>query len=46
MQTFDRQIPFRISPKNDIQFEAKSNASTNEASIFIEALLMKDKFDA
>jgi len=46
MQTFDRQIPFRISPKNDIQFEAKSSASTNEASIFIEALLMKEKFDA
>jgi hypothetical protein len=46
MQTFDRQIPFRVAQKNDIQFEAKSSASTNEASIFIEALLMKDKYDA
>jgi hypothetical protein len=46
MQTFDRQIPFRIAQKNDLQFEAKSSASTNEASIFIEALLMKDKYDA
>jgi hypothetical protein len=44
MQTFDRQIPFRISPKSDFQFEAKSSASTNEASIFVEALLMKDKY--
>jgi len=46
MQTFDRQIPFRIAQKNDFQFEAKSSASTNEASIFVEALLMKDKYDA
>lgn len=44
MQTFDRQIPFRISAKSDFQFEAKSSASTNEASIFVEALLMKDKY--
>ncbi len=46
MQTFDRQVPFRIAQKNDLQFEAKSSASTNEASIFIEALLIKDKYDA
>jgi len=46
MQTFDRQIPFRIAQKNDFQFEAKSSNSTNEASIFVEALLMKDKYDA
>ena len=45
MQTFDRQIPFRIAQKNDFQFEAKSSNSTNEASIFVEALLMKDKYD-
>ena len=44
MQTFDRQIPFRVAPKNDLQFEIKSSSGTNEASIFIEALLMKDKY--
>jgi len=44
MQTFDRQIPFRVAPKNDIQFEAKSSGSSNEVSIFIEALLMRDKY--
>jgi len=44
MQTFDRQIPFRIAPKSDFQFEAKSSSGTNELSIFVEALLMKDKY--
>jgi len=44
MQTFDRQIPFRVAPKSDLQFEIKSSSGTNEASIFIEALLMKDKY--
>lgn len=44
MQTFDRQIPFRIAPKTDFQFEAKSSSGTNELSIFIEALLMRDKY--
>ncbi len=46
MQTFDRQIPFRIAQKNDFQFEAKSSNSANEVSTFVEALLMKDKYDA
>jgi len=44
MQTFDRQIPFRIAPKSDFQFEAKSSSGTNELSIFVEALLMRDKY--
>jgi len=44
MQTFDRQIPFRVAPKSDFQFEAKSSSGTNELSIFVEALLMKDKY--
>jgi hypothetical protein len=44
MQTFDRQVPFRIAPKSDFQFEAKSSSGTNEVSIFVEALLMKDKY--
>jgi hypothetical protein len=44
MQTFDRQIPFRIASKSDFQFEAKSSSGTNELSIFVEALLMKDKY--
>lgn len=42
MQSFDRQIPFRIAEKTDFYFEAKSSANPeNEVSIFIEALLMK-----
>ncbi len=44
MQTFDRQIPFRVARKCDLQFEIKSSSGTNEASIFIEALLMGDKY--
>jgi hypothetical protein len=44
MQTFDRQIPFRVASKSDFQFEAKSSSGTNELSIFVEALLMKDKY--
>jgi len=44
MQTFDRQIPFRIAPKTDFQFEAKSSSGTNEVSVFVEALLMKDAY--
>lgn len=44
MQTFDRQIPFRVAPKSDFQFEARSSSGTNEVSIFVEALLMKDKY--
>ena len=44
MQTFDRQIPFRVAPKSDFQFEARSSSGTNELSIFVEALLMRDKY--
>ena len=44
LQTFDRQIPFRIEAKTDFQLEAKSSNSLNELSIFVEALLMKDKY--
>lgn len=44
MQTFDRQIPFRVAPKTDFQFEAKSSSGSNEVSVFVEALLMKDKY--
>ncbi len=43
MQTFDRQIPFRVDEKNHFQFEAKSSGSQNEVSIFVEALLMRMK---
>ena len=38
---YDRQVPFKITEKNDFQFEAKSSASTNEVSIFVEAVLVK-----
>lgn len=44
LQTFDRQIPFRIEGKTDFQFEAKSSNNQNELSVFVEALLMKDKY--
>jgi hypothetical protein len=40
--SFDRQVPFKISEKSDLHFEAKSSSSTNEISIFIEAILIKD----
>ncbi len=42
MQSFDRQVPFKIGEKTDFQFEAKSSASSNEISIFIEAILVDD----
>jgi len=41
-QSFDRQIPFKIDEKTDFQFEAKSSGSSNEVSIFIEAILVND----
>lgn len=43
MQSFDRQVPFRIAEKTDFQFEAKSSSSDNEISIFIEAVLIRDE---
>ena len=41
-QSFDRQVPFKISEKTDFQFEAKSSSGDNEVSIFIEAILVND----
>jgi len=42
-QSFDRQVPFRVSEKTDFQFEAKtSSGADNEVSIFIEAILVRD----
>tara|TARA_R110000787_G_scaffold10519_7_gene35653 strand:- start:2157 stop:2873 length:717 start_codon:yes stop_codon:yes gene_type:complete len=38
---YDRQVPFQIAEKTDFMFEAKSSASTNEVSIFVEAVLVK-----
>ena len=38
---YDRQIPFKIAEKTDFEFEAKSSASENEISIFVEAVLVK-----
>lgn len=40
--SFDRQVPFRIEEKTDFHFEAKSSASDNEVSLFIEAVQIKD----
>jgi hypothetical protein len=40
--SYDRQIPFRIGEKTDFSFRAKSASSTNEVSIFVEAVLVKD----
>jgi len=40
--SYDRQIPFRINEKTDFSFRAKSDAATNEVSIFVEAVLVKD----
>lgn len=41
-QSFDRQVPFKITEKTDFQFEAKSSASTNELSVFVEGILVDD----
>jgi hypothetical protein len=35
-------VPFKIEEKTDFHFEAKSSASSNEAAIFIEAILVRD----
>ena len=40
--SFDRQVPFKIEEKTDFHFEAKSSASENEVSLFIEAVQIKD----
>lgn len=40
--SFDRQVPFKIEEKTDFHFEAKSSASDNEVSIFIEAILVEN----
>lgn len=42
-QSFDRQVPFRISEKTDFQFEAKSSSGENIVSIFVEGILAKDE---
>ena len=40
--SYDRQVPFKIAEKSDFNFEAKSSAGTNEISMFMEAVLIKD----
>jgi len=43
--SYDRQVPFRIAEKTDLQFEAKSSSSfggANEVSIFIEGVLIRN----
>ena len=40
--SYDRQVPFKIAEKSDFHFEAKSSSSTNEISMFMEAVLIKD----
>ena len=40
--SYDRQVPFRVAEKTDFQFEAKSSASTNEVSIFVEGVLIEN----
>ena len=42
-QSFDRQVPFKVSEKTDIQFEAKSSSGDNIVSIFVEAILVRDE---
>ena len=42
-QSFDRQVPFRVREKTDFQFEAKSSSGSNEVSIFVEAILVRDE---
>lgn len=40
--SFDRQVPFKIEEKTDFHFEAKSSSSTNEVSLFVEAILVRN----
>ena len=40
--SYDRQVPFKITEKSDFHFESKSSSSTNEISLFIEGILVKD----
>lgn len=40
--SYDRQIPFRINEKTDFSFRARSASTTNEISIFVEAVLVKN----
>ena len=40
--SYDRQIPFRINEKTDFSFICRSEATVNEVSIFVEAVLVKD----
>jgi len=40
--SYDRQVPFTVTEKTDLQFEAKSSAGSNEVSLFIEGVLMKN----
>ncbi len=40
--SYDRQVPFSVTEKTDLQFEAKSSAGANEMSLFIEGVLMKN----
>ena len=42
MQSFDRQVPFRIAEKTDFQFEAKSSSGDNIVSIFVEGILVRN----
>lgn len=42
MQSFDRQVPFKVAQRTDFQFEAKSSSGTNEVSIFVEAILARN----
>ncbi len=40
--SYDRQVPFKIAEKTDFEFQAKSSSSTNEAAVFVEAVLIKN----
>ncbi|MDB2593415.1 hypothetical protein N9Y08_07205 [Paracoccaceae bacterium] len=40
--SYDRQVPFTVTEKTDLQFEAKSSAGANEMSLFIEGILVKN----
>ena len=40
--SFDRQVPFKIGEKTDFHFECKSSSSTNEVSLFVEAILVRE----
>jgi hypothetical protein len=40
--SYNRQVPFRINQCTDFEFDIKSSSGSNEVSIFVEAVVLKN----